>query len=142
MGPARTVDRDRVAGRRDRQDLRMIMNLHALLEQRERDGRPIRVGLIGAGRFGTMYLAQARNIPGVHVVGIADINTERARGALALVDWPAEATAADLDDALAHRTTAVIADAGPLFDADVDVIVEATGNPIVGVDHALRAIAT
>jgi predicted homoserine dehydrogenase-like protein len=118
------------------------VNLHSLLEQRERDGRPIRVGLIGAGRFGTMYLAQARNIPGVHVVGIADINVDRAKGALALVDWPAEAVAADIDAAIADRTTVVLPDAGPLFDADIDVIVEATGNPIIGVDHALRAIAT
>jgi predicted homoserine dehydrogenase-like protein len=118
------------------------VNLHSLLEQRERDGRPIRVGLIGAGRFGTMYLAQARNIPGVHVVGIADINVDRAKGALALVDWPAEAVAADIDAAIADRTTVVLPDAAPLFDADIDVIVEATGNPIIGVEHALRAIAT
>lgn len=118
------------------------MNLHHLLKQRERDGRPIRVGLIGAGRFGTMYLAQARNIPGIHVAAIADINVERANGALALVDWPAEATATSIDDALAARATVVVPDAGQLFDADIDVIVEATGNPIVGVDHALRAIAT
>jgi predicted homoserine dehydrogenase-like protein len=118
------------------------VNLHSLLEQRERDGRPIRVGLIGAGRFGTMYLAQARNIPGVHVVGIADINVDRAKGALALVDWPSDAVAADIDTAIANRTTVVLPDAAPLFDADIDVIVEATGNPIIGVDHALRAIAT
>lgn len=117
------------------------MNLHSLLEQRERDGRPIRVGLIGAGRYGTMYLAQARNIPGVHVAGIADTNIDRARGALALVDWPTEAVATSLDEAIANRTTAVLPDAAPLFDADIDIIVEATGNPIVGVDHALRAIA-
>ena len=64
------------------------MNLHSLLEQRERDGRPIRVGLIGAGRYGTMYLAQANNIPGIHVVAIADINVKRAKGAFALVGWP------------------------------------------------------
>src|SRR3954463_4420259 len=113
------------------------MNLHSLLEQRERDDQPIRVGLIGAGRYGTMYLAQARNIPGVHVVGIADINIERAKGALKLVDWPADAIAADVDAALANRPPAVLPDAAPLFDADLDIIVEATGNPIVGVDHAL-----
>jgi predicted homoserine dehydrogenase-like protein len=120
----------------------VLVNLHPLLEQREREGRPIRVGLIGAGRYGTMYLAQARNIPGIHVVGIADINVERANGALKLVDWPAEAIAADVDAAITDRTTAVLPDAAALFDADIDIIVEATGNPIVGVDHALRAIGT
>ncbi len=119
------------------------MNLHALLAQRERDGRPIRVGLIGAGRFGTMYLAQARNIPGIHVVAIADINTARAAGAFRLVEWPAEATAETVADALATRGTAIVADASALFETpEIDVVVEATGNPVVGVHHALRAIET
>jgi len=88
-----------------------------------------------------MYLAQVRNIPGVHVVAIADINVERAKGAFKLVDWPAELIATNVDEAIANRTTAVISDASPLFEAEIDVIVEATGNPIVGVNHALRAIA-
>ncbi|KQO97636.1 NAD(P)H-dependent oxidoreductase [Leifsonia sp. Leaf264] len=118
------------------------MNLHPLLQQREREGRPIRVGLIGAGRYGTMYLAQARNIPGIHVVAIADINVARAQGAFALVDWPADAMAESIEEALANRTTTIVADAAALFDSDIDVIVEATGNPIVGVNHALRAIET
>lgn len=119
------------------------MNLHALLAQRERDGKPIRVGLIGAGRFGTMYLAQARNIPGIHVVAIADINTARAAGAFALVEWPAEATSETIADALATRGTAIIADAAALFETpEIDIVVEATGNPVVGVHHALRAIET
>jgi predicted homoserine dehydrogenase-like protein len=117
------------------------VNLYSLLQQREDEGRPIRVGLIGAGRYGTMYLAQARNIPGVHVVGIADINVDRAKGAFDLVDWPGDQIASDVEDALANRTTAIIPDAGPLFDSRIDVIVEATGNPIVGIDHALRAFA-
>jgi len=116
------------------------MNLHKLLTDREASGRPIRIGLIGAGRFGTMYLAQARNIPGVHVVAIADINTERARGALTLVGWPAEAFVDDIETAIASRATTIVGDASALFDADLDVIVEATGNPIVGINHALAAI--
>jgi len=117
------------------------VNLYSLLQQREDEGRPIRVGLIGAGRYGTMYLDQARNIPGVHVVAIADINVDRAKGAFDLVDWPGDQIASDVEDALANRTTAIIPDAGPLFDSRIDVIVEATGNPIVGIDHALRAFA-
>ena len=116
------------------------MNLHELLQGRQDAGEPIKIGLIGAGRFGTMFLSQVRNTPGMHVVGIADINTQRAEGALELVDWPADAVASSVDDALAHGSTVVVPDAGALLDADLDVIVEATGNPIVGTDHALRAI--
>jgi predicted homoserine dehydrogenase-like protein len=118
------------------------MNIHELLKEREATGRPVRVGLIGAGRFGTMYLAQARNIPGVHVVAIADINVDRARGALNLVGWPEDQIATDIEVAIANRTTAVVGSASSLFDADIDVIVEATGNPIVGIRHCLAAIET
>ena len=118
------------------------MNLHKLLSDREQEGRPVRVGLIGAGRYGTMYLAQANNIPGIHVVAIADINVKRAEGAFDLVGWPKDQIAPDVASALRDRTTAIIANADELFDVDIDVIVEATGNPIVGVKHALRAIET
>ncbi|GAA1486622.1 NAD(P)H-dependent oxidoreductase [Brachybacterium fresconis] len=116
------------------------MNLHELLRAREDAGTPIRIGLIGAGRYGTMFLAQARSTPGMHVVGIADINTQRAEGALDLVGWPAEQVAGSVEEALTGGGTAVVGDAGLLLEADLDVIVEATGNPIVGTDHALRAI--
>ena len=37
------------------------MSLHRQLQMRAAQGRPIRVGLIGAGKFGSMYLAQ---VPG------------------------------------------------------------------------------
>lgn len=114
------------------------MNLHELLKEREAQGTPIRVGLIGSGRFGTMYLAQARNIPGVRVLAIADINTARARESLARVGWP-EGDIVDSVDDLTDGKTAVIADAMDLFRTDIDVIVEATGNPIVGIKHALAA---
>ena len=118
------------------------MNLHKLLSDRENQGRPIRVGLIGAGRYGTMYLAQANNIPGIHVVAIADINVKRAEGAFELVGWPQHQIAPDIATALENRSTTIVANADELFDVDIDVIVEATGNPIVGVKHALRAIET
>jgi len=118
------------------------LNLYQLLREREQEDRPIRVGLIGAGRYGTMYLAQARNIPGVHVVAIADINVQRAQGAFKLVGWPEDHIAPDIASALANRTTTIIADAEELFGTDLDVVVEATGNPIVGVHHALRAFET
>ena len=55
------------------------MNLHHLLQQRAADGQPLRVALIGAGKFGTMFLAQARRTPGIHVVAVADLAPQRAR---------------------------------------------------------------
>ena len=35
------------------------MSLHTQLQQRAAAGKPIRIGLIGAGKFGSMYLAAA-----------------------------------------------------------------------------------
>ena len=63
------------------------MNLHSKLQQRAADGRPVRVGLIGAGKFGSMYLAQVPRTPGVHLVGIADLSPDGARTNLARVGW-------------------------------------------------------
>jgi len=58
------------------------MNLHRLLQQRASDGKPLRVALIGAGKFGSMFLAQARRTPGIHVVAVADLDPVRARESL------------------------------------------------------------
>jgi predicted homoserine dehydrogenase-like protein len=116
------------------------LNLHEGLRKREADGTPIRVGIIGAGRFGTMFLAHVHTTPGIHVVGIADLNVERAREALRLAEWPQDEYASNLNEALRSGTTAVTDDAIELIESPVDVIVEATGNPVVGIDHALRTI--
>src|SRR5258707_10947129 len=66
------------------------MSLHTKLQQRAAEGRPIRVGLIGAGKFGSMYLAQVPRTPGVHLAGIADLSPDGARANLARVGWKAE----------------------------------------------------
>ena len=119
------------------------MNLHALLRARAAAGRPVRVALIGAGKFGAMFLAQARRTPGLHVLGIADLDPQRTRDTLTRVGWPVEAFAArDAAGARAHGTTWVGDDAAALIAADgVDVVVEATGNPAAGSRHALTAFA-
>jgi len=66
------------------------MNLSSLLAARTAKGRPIRIGLIGAGKFGSMVLAQAKHITGYQVVGIADLDADKARASLARTGWEAE----------------------------------------------------
>jgi predicted homoserine dehydrogenase-like protein len=118
------------------------MNLAKLLAERAAGDRPVRVGLIGAGKFGSMVLAQAQHIEGFHVVGIADLDPVKARASLARVHWPAERYAArSLDEALRTGGTFVTEDVTALTAFEgMDAIIEATGHPIAGVRHALRAI--
>jgi predicted homoserine dehydrogenase-like protein len=119
------------------------MNLHAKLLQRAAENRPIRIGLIGAGKFGSMYLAQIPRTPGVHLVGIADLSPDAARANLARVGWsPERLTAKSLDDAVKHGTTHVGDDWQSLVrHPAVDVVVECTGSPLHAVDHILEAFA-
>ena len=77
------------------------MNLHAKLSERAAQGKPLRIGLIGAGKFGTMYLAQVPKTPGVHLVGIADLAPSGARSNLERAGWKSERYGAgSLDAAL------------------------------------------
>jgi len=119
------------------------MNLHNKLVEREAAGRPVTVGLIGAGKFGTMFMAQARLTRGIHLVGVADLDVTRAHSQLKNAGWPQEAyAAASLADAHSKRATFVTDDAGALIaDPRIEVIVEATGVPGAGIHHALGAIA-
>lgn len=119
------------------------MNLHAKLLARQAEGRPIRVGLIGAGKFGAMYLHQARRTPGVHLVGVADLSPTRARENFRRVGWPDEAYGAtSLDDALKTGATHLTEDWQSIVDhPGIDVIAECTGNPPAAVEHCLAAFA-
>jgi predicted homoserine dehydrogenase-like protein len=119
------------------------MNLYAKLQQRQADGRPVRVGLIGAGKFGSMYLAQVPRTPGVHLVGISDLSPEAACRNLARVGWdPQRIQAASLDDAVKNGSTHIGEDWQALVrHPAVDVIVECTGSPVAAVDHCLEAFA-
>ena len=118
------------------------MNLFPLLGARAAAGRPVRVGLIGAGKFGSMVLAQAQRIKGLHVVAVADLNVGRARASLERVGWPSERyAAATLSEAMRTGGTCVMDDALALCAADgVECIIEATGHPLAGVRHAVAAI--
>jgi predicted homoserine dehydrogenase-like protein len=117
------------------------MNLSRMLRAQAEAGDPVRVGLIGAGKFGSMFLAQVRTTPGMHLLGVADLSAERARAALARTGWAAEQVGAEgFDEAYERGTTCVTEDAGALIGAPLDVVVEATGNPEAGIGHALACI--
>ena len=106
------------------------VNLHRMLAARHAAGRPVRVGLIGAGKFATMFLAQAARTDGLRLVALADLDVGRAHAALRAAATPPESVEVVTDDAQAM-----------VAGTDLDVVVEATGVPAAGVAHALACIA-
>jgi predicted homoserine dehydrogenase-like protein len=106
------------------------MNLFAKLQEREEAKKPLRIGLIGAGKFAAMYLAQVPKTPGVRLVGIADLSPSNAKANLERVGWPAE---------LVQRTPVSDDWRKLVASPDVDIVIEATGNPPAAVEHALEA---
>jgi predicted homoserine dehydrogenase-like protein len=112
--------------------------MYQALQERAAAGRPIRVALIGAGKFATMYLHQAHRTPGVHVCAVCDLDEQRARDALTVAGWDAgQLLANDLSAALSTGATWITDDAQAVIRETVDVVIEATGDPLVGVEHAL-----
>lgn len=107
------------------------MYLYQDLLRRAEAGKPVRVGLIGAGKFGSMFLTQVPTTPALEVAVIADLDPDRAQKACRTVGWPDEliGKTAFLDDAMAM-----------LAAGGVDVVVEATGDPVAGLLHAREAI--
>ena len=102
------------------------MNLYKKLLERKDD--PLRIGLIGAGKFAAMYLAQVPRTPGVELVQIADLNPANARENLKRVGWDPS------------RIPPITEDWQKLVaNPKVDIVVEATGNPPAAVEHALEA---
>ena len=102
------------------------MNLHAKLL--ERKDKPLRLGLIGAGKFAAMYLAQVPKTPGVDLVGIADLAPANARENLKRVGWDPNRIPPITEDWLKL-----------VSDPRVEIVIEATGNPMAAVEHALAA---
>ncbi len=108
------------------------MSLHRLLHERVAAGKPVKIGLIGAGKFGSMFLNQVPTMPGVEIAVIADLDPERARAACRKIGW---------DAARLARTRFVASGAEACADPEVEVVVEATGSPPAGIAHARAAIA-
>ena len=108
------------------------MYLYQDLLHRAESNNPVRVALIGSGKFGSMFLSQVPTTPGVTVSAIVDLDPDRARAACKSVGWDDDRIAATL-----------ISDDGPATIArdDVDVVIEATGLPAVGIRHARAAFA-
>ncbi|XDZ66498.1 NAD(P)H-dependent oxidoreductase [Alphaproteobacteria bacterium LSUCC0684] len=106
------------------------MFLFTELMARIEAGGSVRVALVGAGKFGSMFLAQVPTTPGLQVVIIADLDPEKARQSCRDVGWD--------EDRIAW--TRFVEDGLAAITPEVDVIIEATGHPHAGIRHARAAI--
>src|SRR5574343_362976 len=115
------------------------MSLIQKLKARAAEGRRVRVAVIGAGKFGSMYLSQAPRTPGIHLVAVADLSPDRARASLVRVGWESPRFAAtSLAQATKDGSTFITDDASAVIASDfVDIVIDATGSPAAGIAHAL-----
>jgi predicted homoserine dehydrogenase-like protein len=107
------------------------MNLMPKLAARAAEAKPVRCALIGAGKFGSMFLSQVPHIAGLDVAVIADLDPERAKAACRNVGW---------DEAMIAQTRFIDDGVAAAGGDGVEVVIEATGHPAAGARHALAAI--
>lgn len=119
------------------------MSMYAKLKRRAAEGRPARVGLIGAGKFGSMFLSQAWRTPGLHLVGVSDLSPANAKAAMRRVGWPDERSqATSLEEASRSQRTFVTDDTAAMIASPfIDIVIDATGSPAAGIRHVLAACA-
>ncbi|MGC5778446.1 NAD(P)H-dependent oxidoreductase [Methylobacterium sp. NFXW15] len=117
------------------------MSMYAKLKQRAADGRPARVGLIGAGKFGSMFLSQAWRTPGIHLVGVSDLSPSHAQDSMRRVGWSDERfQVGSLEEAARSQRTFVTDDTAAMIASPfIDIIIDATGSPAAGIRHVLAA---
>ncbi|KAL7919626.1 SAF domain-containing protein [Trichoderma austrokoningii] len=119
-----------------------MSDLSGKLAEREAEGRPIQVGVIGAGKFGSMFIAQAHLMKGIHLAAVCDLDTSRIYDAFIRTNYPEDRV--DIQGTLtltegikSGKTIATTDSATLIAHPDIDVILEITGSPAAGVRHAL-----
>jgi predicted homoserine dehydrogenase-like protein len=122
-----------------------VIILDRELERREAEGRPIRVGMVGAGFMGRGIAKQLLTAAaGMRLVAIANRHPERAREAFSAAGAANIVDVSDVDGletAAANGVPAVTDDALLLCNGPLDVVVEVTGTIELAARVALEAIA-
>ena len=117
------------------------MNFTQELIKREKDlGRPVRIGLAGAGQMGSGLAAQISRIPGMELVACADIDNKRAENALGLAGMKSIGHNKDAISSISNGHGGIVNDAKQLAELPIDIVFEATGVPWVGAEVASSCI--
>ena len=106
------------------------MFLQNAIAKRIDNNDPVKVALIGAGKFGSMFLSQVPSTKGIEVLVIADLKPDNAIKACKNVGW---------SDDLINKTKFVDTGADAIKLNEVEVVIEATGFPAAGIEHARQA---
>ena len=119
-----------------------MTSLSTKLAAREAAGNPIQVGIIGAGKFGSMFISQSHLTSGLRLAGIADLSKDRALAALERTGYPKDRydsrASISVEEGIKAGKTAVVTDSAQLIATPgIDVILEVTGSPAAGIKHAL-----
>ena len=115
------------------------------MQQKELDGNPIKVCVIGSGRFGGMIIFQIQHIPGMEVSVICDLNIKRAinlasQAGIAESNIKIHSSVDRINSSIKKNEVSIVEDASLAVTSNVDVVVEATGNPLAGANNAINAI--
>ena len=103
------------------------MFLHTKLENRK---EPIRIAFIGCGKFVSMFLAQYNHLDKIQIDSIVDLNIEQAKK---------NCTNSGLDETIISEIN-FSKSLDEILDRNIEIFIEATGNPIVGTVHAVNII--
>ncbi len=117
------------------------MNLFRLLTEREAKGNPIRVGIIGAGKFATMFMSQIIRTPGMRLEAVCDLNAEKAKENLQAAGIPSEQISSSNNSLSSNDRVLLTSSLDDVLNPDlIDVVIESTGDPVAGARHALTSI--
>lgn len=116
--------------------------LHTKLAALEAEGRPIQVGIIGAGKFGSMFISQSHRTKGIRLAAIADLSKDRALASLKRTGYPQhrydESMSISIEEGIKVGKTVITTDSAQMIATPgIDVVLEVTGSPAAGVRHAL-----
>jgi predicted homoserine dehydrogenase-like protein len=121
-----------------------VIGINSELAERQKAGKPVKVGLIGAGQMGVDVVAQVTRMKGIEVVAVADIEIKRAKTAHEIAGTKCQMEQADS----AEQADQLVAEGMYVYASDyriitdmkgIDVMLEATGVPEIGARAALRS---
>jgi len=116
------------------------------LAARAETGKPVRIGLVGAGEMGTDIVSRVAHMRGIEIGAISELNPQAAGRAVTIAYGdPDRAMATETTDslnaAIEAGRIATTKNVHTLLDSGlIDVVIDATGIPSVGAEIGLAAM--